>query len=49
MIFRKFITWGMTSIFMVNLILYAIPLSIYDVIYDGIPAPEVTQVSTFIQ
>ena len=30
----QFIAWGMASIFMVHLILYAIPLSIYDVMYD---------------
>ena len=28
------IAWGMTSIFMVNLSFYAIPLLIYDVMFD---------------
>ena len=35
-----FYIWGMTFIFMVHLSFYAIPLLIYDVIYDITTIPE---------
>ena len=34
------IVWGMTFIFMVQLIFYAIPLLIYDVMYDITTLPK---------
>ena len=38
-----FIVWGMTFIFMVHLSFYAIPLLIYDVMYDITRIPFGTQ------
>ena len=37
-----FVAFGMTTIIMVHLIFYVIPLSIYDVIYDITTKPEGT-------
>ena len=41
------IVWGMTFIFMVHLSFYAIPLLIYDVMYDITTIPKVSSYNHF--
>ena len=42
------IAWGMTLICMVHLSFYAIPLLIYDVMYDITTIPMGTQIESFL-